>query len=273
MGLFRKKKLTPKKRALLVGINYKNTSSELFGCINDTKNVKEMLLRRGYEEKDIVMLNDNTEHLPTKHNIYINLVRLLKNDKNEKIDVFFQYSGHGAWVMDKNSDEDDFKDECLVPIDYKRAGMFYDDDIRDVLEKYMKPNTRLFVIVDACHSGTMLDLKHCLTGYDSKVSATGKVSAKYQMSIENYEKDIKGDVFVISGCQDTQTSADAFINRQSQGAMTFALLETLKNNQGSDLTCEKLIQGIYQSVKSNKFTQNPCISSNKTIQMENIVKF
>jgi len=271
MGLFKKRTLI-KKRALLVGINYRNTSSELFGCINDTKNVKEMLLKNGYAEQDITMMNDDTKKLPTKHNIYTGLIQLIKNDKNERLDCFFQYSGHGSWVMDKNSDEDDFKDECLVPIDYKRAGMLYDDNIRDVLESYMKPNTRLFIVVDACHSGTMIDLKYCLTGYDAKVGADGKVSARYQMSIENYEKDIPGDVFVVSGCQDSQTSADAFLNRTSQGAMTYSLLATLKNHN-YELKCEDLIKGIYQEVKSNNFTQNPTISCNKTIQMENIITF
>ena len=39
-----------------------------------------------------------------------------------------------------------------------------------------------------------------------------------------------GDVYMFSGCLDPQTSADAFIRNQSQGAFTSCLLEFIDKN-------------------------------------------
>lgn len=48
-----------KRKALLIGINYFGQSSELRGCINDVKNVKQFLTRHGYQEDDMVVLTDD----------------------------------------------------------------------------------------------------------------------------------------------------------------------------------------------------------------------
>ena len=69
------------------------------------------------------------------------------------------YSGHGTYVKDVNDDEDDGKDECLVPLDYKESGMIFDDHLNNILS-LIHPDTRVVFIVDACHSETMLDLSY-----------------------------------------------------------------------------------------------------------------
>ena len=56
------------KYGLLIGINYRNTADELFGCINDVNNVKVFLQSQlGYT--DFVMLTDDTPAKPTGINI------------------------------------------------------------------------------------------------------------------------------------------------------------------------------------------------------------
>ena len=37
---------------------------------------------------------------------------------------------------------------------------------------------------------------------------------------------------LITGCRDTQTSADAFINGRYNGALTFALVEAIRKSKG-----------------------------------------
>ena len=59
----------------------------------------------------------------------------------------------------KNGDEDDSKDECLVPLDYRKSGMISDDFLNRVFSLINK-NTRVIAIIDACHSETMLDLPY-----------------------------------------------------------------------------------------------------------------
>ena len=49
-----------KKRALLIGINYFNTNSELSGCINDVIHLKEFLSENLYfDSKDILCMRDD----------------------------------------------------------------------------------------------------------------------------------------------------------------------------------------------------------------------
>lgn len=61
------------RKALLIGINYKGTSSQLGGCINDAKCMRHLLRTKfGFQDPNIVMLteeNPDTRFHPTRMNI------------------------------------------------------------------------------------------------------------------------------------------------------------------------------------------------------------
>ncbi len=73
--------------------------------------------------------------------------------------VFFSYSGHGAQQPDANGDEDDDKDETLVPWDTEVppggpiGNMVTDDDLEARFRQLADRN--VLMVVDACHSGTI----------------------------------------------------------------------------------------------------------------------
>ena len=257
------------KKALLCGLNYTGTSSALHGCINDVNNVKKMLLSQGYKEEDIRVMTDDTNEQPTKHRIMIGLLWLLTNKPNKKVDLFFHYSGHGSWTVDKSGDEMDGRDEALCPLDYQRNGLIYDDVLKEFIQKHITPNAKLYCLVDACHSGSIFDLRFNLT-VDELKTEDDKVSSSFKVEAHTYD-DIKGNIMVLSGCEDKQTSADAWINQQSQGAMTHSFLEALKMSN-YELTYEQLMTNIYQVIKTGKYNQNPTMSSNKSIIFENNFK-
>jgi len=272
VGMFRRKKQknNSNKRALLVGINYRGTSGELRGCINDIINIREMLLKIGYKHENIRMMSDDHKELPTKHKIAMGLIWLMKNEKDDSMDLFFHYSGHGSWVFDKNSDEKDGRDECLVPIDYKRNGMLHDDDIKTIIEDNLTSNSNLFSLIDACHSGSMMDLKYNIM-CEKIDKSDNNVDAEFKIETHKYNGTIKGTVIAVSGCEDTQTSADAYIERRFQGALTYSFLDTMRKHQNK-LTYEDLMKGIYEVVKGGNYEQSPTMSSNKTIVFEKEVK-
>ena len=56
-----------KKNALLIGINYINTSNQLNGCISDTSDVNNLLQQHKFNS--IKIITDNTTTKPTKNNI------------------------------------------------------------------------------------------------------------------------------------------------------------------------------------------------------------
>ena len=61
---------------------------------------------------------------------------------------------------------------------------------------------------------------------------------------------------LITGCRDTQTSADAFINGAYNGALTFALVEAIRQSKGR-LTYRELHDRASGVLKKRKFDQVP----------------
>jgi hypothetical protein len=228
------------KKALLIGINYIGALDELKGCINDVDNISNILT--GY--KSIVKLTDNTDIKPTRNNILSELRKLLENSVAGDI-LILSFSGHGSQTIDIGNDELDGKDEFIYAIDNK---IIKDDEINAYIKTYLKPNVTFFAIFDSCHSGTMMDLKY-----------------NYMDYIENPNNtDTMGNVIMISGCRDDQTSADGFINSESQGAMTWSLLNSIKPN----ITWRQLITNMKDSLEASNYKQTPKLSSGKIIDLD-----
>ena len=69
---------------------------------------------------------------------------------------------------------------------------------------------------------------------------------------------VKADLpeVLITGCRDTQTSADAFINGRYNGALTYALVEAMRKGKGA-LTYKQLHDRAHGVLKAKKFDQVP----------------
>ena len=65
-----------------------------------------------------------------------------------------QYSAHGSFVPDDDSDEPDGTDECLCPYDVSSKGPLTDDELFDLFSQ-RESGVRLLMISDSCHSGTV----------------------------------------------------------------------------------------------------------------------
>jgi metacaspase-1 len=93
----------PRRKALLIGINYYGTKYQLKGCINDAFNLREYLVQdRGYspEPRDMVMLTDAPENKgtpfePTLANMMAAFHWLVTGNRPGD-SVFLSYSGHGG---------------------------------------------------------------------------------------------------------------------------------------------------------------------------------
>ena len=150
------------KKALLIGINYFGQSGELRGCINDVKNIKNLLRSRGFSEDSSrmrVLTDDNRSGscYPTRRNI-IDGMHWLVSGAQPNDSLFFHYSGHGSQKQDTDSDEVDGYDETIVPVDAKSAGQIVDDEMNAILVRQLPNGARLTAIFDSCHSATALDL-------------------------------------------------------------------------------------------------------------------
>ena len=241
------------KKALLVGINYTGTQNELFGCINDVNSVKERINNEGFTT--INTLTDITVKTPTRDNILDEFKKLLVNSESGDL-LFFLYSGHGSYVLDKNGDEKDGYDELLVSCDLQGIT---DDELKILILQYLKKDVTLFAMFDCCFSGTILDLKYQFLD-----------SLNYDKYTEN-DKNIEtmGNVYMISGCTEKQTSADAFINNKAQGAMTWSLLESLKTSQPK--TWRELVKSMRGLLKTSEYEQIPQFSSGTFVDIDSKV--
>ena len=248
------------KCALLIGINYRgNREAKLDGCINDCNRLQDFLKTKcNYSNKNIEMITEDERVKPTKQNILNSLKNLVKRVKETNAkEVWFSYSGHGTFTNDYDSVENDKQDEVLVPLDYKREGYISDNTIYNILVKQLPTDCNLFIVIDACHSGTICDLPY---QYQIK---KGFIQEK---NLENLPNVIK-----LGGCKDNQTSADAYIDGRYQGALTAGLLKSMEVLKYS-FTAKELIAQCELYLSSNEYTQIPVLSlSNKNLINETIL--
>ena len=59
---------------------------------------------------------------------------------------------------DADNEERDGLDETLCPLDYETSGMILDDEINETLALPIPHRAKLHAVIEACHSGTVLDL-------------------------------------------------------------------------------------------------------------------
>lgn len=254
----------PIKRALLVGINYRGMSGELNGCINDVTGIREILINvYNFKPENILLITDDTPCKPNYDEIsegFRWLVSKSPADKykscsytslTEPATLMFHYSGHGSRLRDDNGDEADGFDETLCPLDYNTKGFMRDDFIRQKLVDRVPSNCKLFSIIDACHSASSFDLQWTLQS---------QPGGKFILQKNDKQTASKGEVIMLSGCQDEQTSADIFVAGKSQGALTYAILNVLKNNNYK-ITFEKLLSEVREFISSKKLSrQIPCLT-------------
>lgn len=242
-----------RKKALLVGINYIGTENELFGCINDVNSIKERITKDGFS--DIRVITDLTSTKPTRLNILSAFKSLLVTSQPGDL-LFFCYSGHGSYTLDRNGDEADGRDEMIVSVDLQGI---VDDELKSLIQTHLKSGVTLFAMFDSCFSGSVLDLKYQYLD-----------SLNYDNYTEN-EKNLEtqGNVFMISGCTDDQTSADAFINNRASGAMTWSLLTALKENPSCNW--RELVKSMRDLLKKSEFDQIPQFSSGMFVNIDESV--
>ena len=259
------------KKALLIGINYTGSIQQLNGCINDSKNLGDLLVANHYfKPSEIILMNDyqiGTTLYPTKVNILHqleSLIRFAEQNHSSNVKLFFSYSGHGSYLNDQNVNQDEQIDdptdnprkEVICPIDYLQSGYILDDDFNRNFICRLPKNTQLVALVDACYSGTMFDLRYNykLDNKDTKI--TNNICPK-----------LSSQVTLISACKDDQlgSKVNDSIKKKSlmdyQGAMTAAFI----NNYKHGITYTELINLMRLWIKQRNYIQIPQLSTGRHI--------
>lgn len=268
------------KKALLVGVNrYKIPGADLRGCVNDVKNLQAVLTQMyGFANKDIVVL---TDFAATTKAMQAAMSKLVSDARKGDV-LLLHYSGHGSNVPDANGDEADRRDEILCPTDLDWKKPFLDDWLRKTLNR-LRAGVSLTVIMDCCYSGSntrvflppdaprisrYLPSPWDLMAAESGRKLRGRVRGSLRESTAAKRKkkdlvDVAIPELLITGCRDTQTSADAYIGGTYNGALTYSLVETLKD-AGGTISYRQLHQGTIKRLKQGDFDQVPQLEGRAT---------
>lgn len=266
------------KKALFVGINYPGTSHALNGCVNDVVLMNEVLTKHfGFTEtKNKRMLTDRSA---TTRNI-LNRLAWLVNGAQPGDVLYFHYSGHGSQMVDTKYDTDDEPDgldEIICPIDLNwRDKVVKDDDLKRLFDR-VPEGVNLTVVLDCCHSGSGTDASYQYQTFGTAAPSVDSFSPnknrllpmpadignrafgldlkprarKVQSTADDREVGI-----MISGCQSTQTSADAFIHNKYMGAATYYLAEALQQYK-YNTSYKAVVDYMNAKLKRNRYEQRP----------------
>jgi len=275
---------------LLVGINqYPDPSNNLKGCVNDALSMGKLITENfGFNPEHIRLLTDGRA---TTANIRQRL-RWLVDGAGPGSSLLFHYSGHGSQVRDRNGDEmEDHLDEIICPYDLDWDDPFTDDEFAKVIEG-IPEGVNFTLILDCCHSGSGT------RQYFKEPTARGRAQSRFlvpppdvafrmaagvEIDPSSPERTVnmvgvrdlptrqfgarltEQNAILISGCRSDQTSADAYIEADYHGALTYSLVQAVKNKRYA-LSYSDLIETAGNWLEVNSYDQVPQLETRQAMQ-------
>lgn len=244
------------KRALIVGVSYRRSRRELKGSMNDAKCMSYFLLNRFHfpQESILTLTEEETDRykIPNKQNIRMAMHWLVQGCQPGD-SLVFHYSGHGSQQRNYNGDEVDGFDETICPLDFETQGMILDDEINATIVRPLPYGVKLHAIIDACHSGTVLDLP-----FLCRMDRSGHyIWEDHRPRSGVWKGTSGGEAISFSGCDDNQTSADtsALSRITSTGAMTYCFLQAFEQGKGS--TYGSILNSMRSTIRNTTGSTGP----------------
>ncbi|HEY9606570.1 MAG TPA: caspase family protein [Allocoleopsis sp.] len=269
-------KSTPRKLALLVGINQYPYPDALEGCVNDVELQRHLLIYRfGFNPKDIYTLTDAQA---TRSGILDAFEEhLIKQAKPGDV-VVYHYSGHGSQVLDPDSiavnstDPDGKLSGTFVPVNsslpvgYPEKGGIVQDIMGHTLFLLMLaiPTENFTAVLDSCFSGAATRLFRVRAregGSNLQISPDEKLYqemwlSRLKLSREEFIKRYRAGAakgIVLAATNPKQKAIDAQLNGFNAGLFTYLLTSYLWQHTS---TPESAIAFTRQNIPG-KFDQTP----------------
>ncbi|OIW13633.1 hypothetical protein TanjilG_07975 [Lupinus angustifolius] len=261
------------KRAVLCGVTYGKRKFSLKGSVNDVVNMKELLVNNfNFPISCMRILTEEVKKpslIPTRQNI-LKALKWLVKDCQAGDSLVFYFSGHGLNISDSNGDEIDGFDEAICPVDFMTEGSIIDDELNSTIVWPLKKDVTLHAIVDAGHSGTILDLNYV---YNKK---SGMWDQGNYNTATNRKHTSGGVAICLSACEDDQmaSASTTFGQNRTNGVLTYLFTKAIRDYPG--ITYRSLlnkmqseIEKMNASTNRRKFTfqrkvaQDPLLSSSE----------
>lgn len=153
------------KHALLVGISAYENAKNKSGKFKNINGAADLQILSPELRKQGFKITELKDRKATHKAIISALNKLISRCKAGDI-VYLHFSTHGQLVEDLDGDEPDGWDEAIIPYDaqlnykkgvYEGQNHLLDDELADYVNKIrtkLGADGCLYVVVDACHSGT-----------------------------------------------------------------------------------------------------------------------
>ncbi len=261
----------PIKKALVIGIDKYNpppgakisTTSgrlewpELSGCKNDALAMKEIIMTKfGYVQADIAELYDAKA---TRAAILKGMEELLNNTPENGIALIY-YAGHGSYITNSFSKEEDKYDESIVPSDTWKEGVadIRDKEIARMFNRFVDKKIKLTAIFDCCHSGSMA---RGLYPGKSRYIGGSNYDVKDSVAVIPPETRPNSNILILSAAQDNEPAKEHRLDytQPAHGAFTLALIEIFKQ-QSVKASVDNIFNGIRAMIKAFGKTQEPVLA-------------
>ncbi|MEM9218651.1 MAG: caspase family protein [Cyanobacteria bacterium P01_F01_bin.150] len=249
---------TPRKIALLIGINDYPLRDRLYGPVTDVELQKQLLIHRFKFHPDNV--HTLTDAQATRQGILDAFDEYLFDQVREGDIVVFHYSGHGAQVQEfdrmqaflEEEDIDCIDDSCqnttIVPVDYSGAGPNAVQDIMGhtlFLMRSALPTDNVTFVLDCCYSGGgkrgNVIMRSRVTDLEIRTREAPQIIPQEWEVQERWLSHLKwsprtfidrigspeGKGFVVTSAKQNQQSADYAFNGFNAGAFTYLLTQYL----------------------------------------------
>lgn len=216
--------------------NYPSYNLDLLGPKNDIKLWKTLVEKRGWSTTSISNMDCTIDSLTS----------LLKDvfmscKSGDRVIVI--YSGHGASIKDKDSDEEDGYDESWCLWD----NFFTDDMLYDCL-KYLPADSMITIISDSCNSGTMTK------SFASRSKGVIGKHKKIRKRIGAPHVKIMAREVLLSACKSNESAYEAKFQNDNYGVFSYWSTKIMKKNE---ITFSEFQEQIKMCLPTEEFPQTP----------------
>lgn len=196
---------------------------------------------------------------------------------------------HNSQIADRDGDElRDHKDEILCMYNMSWDHGYISDDEFDDWFGRVPQGVTLELIFDCCHSGTdghaNIRQEKGITSsevsgrflpppLDIEMRAEGDELSVKRLAVASFDKYpfqqggtatdgfVPSNITIWSGCGESQTSADAYINGSYNGAFTYYWCKHIREVRGN-ISRQDLLFKVKESLRQERYTQIPEVCSN-----------
>ena len=249
---------TVKRIHLGFAINdWPGSSNDLRGCLYDLQNIIAFLKKNYPDYVSYVFTDSEVTRKRIKDECRKHILTLTPEDR-----LKITYSGHGTYGTDPHGIEADGYIEALYPYD----GPLWDYELKEILD--LAPAGTVELQLDSCFSAGAATRSIGLVHNNLNIRNRYMPYQKINPCIPIRKSILRGEdinYLIFAGCQERQTSADAYIDGQYQGAFTYFWIKEWERNLTNQQWMDKVNLGIANGYEQIPTLIGKDISKNKIV--------